>query len=100
MKIYVPNSLEPDFKAHPEIEPSLNHYLLAQKELKGPKIPTITRVHNPNSNPHKSLSTIPRRPLQIMPADFGEDQDLSKEIRIPLGNNRTVGIITPKKKRI
>jgi hypothetical protein len=44
-KIYVPNSVEPDFKDRPEVEPSLNHYLLSQRELKGKKLPTITRVH-------------------------------------------------------
>jgi hypothetical protein len=99
MKIYVPNSLEPDFKVNPEVEPSVNHFLLSQKELKGPKIPSVTRVHNPNAKPHKSPSPAPRRPVQIMPADFDEDPDFSKEIRIPIGNNRTVGISTPKKPR-
>jgi hypothetical protein len=34
-----------------------------------------------------------------MPADFDEDPEFSKEIRIPIGNNRTVGITTPKKPR-
>ena len=29
MKIYVPNSLEPDFKVNPDVEPSLNHFLLS-----------------------------------------------------------------------
>ena len=29
MKIYVPNSHEPDFKNQPDVEPSLNHFLLA-----------------------------------------------------------------------
>ncbi len=34
-----------------------------------------------------------------MPADFDEQPNLSKEIKIPIGNNRTVGISTPKKSR-
>ena len=49
-KIYVPNSVEPDFKDRPEAEPSLNHYLLSQRELKGKKLPTITRVHQSPPN--------------------------------------------------
>jgi hypothetical protein len=28
-KVYVPNSYEPDFSQSPDIEPSLNHFLLS-----------------------------------------------------------------------
>ena len=42
----MPNSVEPDYKERPEAEPSLNHYLLSQRDLKGKKLlPIITRVH-------------------------------------------------------
>ena len=35
-----------------------------------------------------------------MTEDFDDDNKFSQEIRIPIGNNRTVGISTPKKKRL
>jgi hypothetical protein len=77
--------MEPDFKTRPEVEPSLNHYLLSLNNLKGKKLPTITRVHN------ATTSTV-KKQLEIK-------SKKGCDIREVLANSSSIQV-TPIKKRM